>query len=382
MGDLGAIARGIGDEYLRTHRTTPFQRKALCDIQRCRTREMGSVYATCGKCGAEHLRFRSCQNRSCPRCQAEARDAWLDARQQELLPVPYFHVVFTVPEALHGIALYCPELFYAELLRAAGKALLDVGKVKLHVQLGCMAVLHTWGQAMWMHPHAHCVVPGGGFSEDGTSWISVRNGSFLLPVKVLRSRFRTLLCRALRTAERHGRLGRVPPETPAREAIRKAAKQRWIVYAKAPFGGPEQVLEYVSRYTHRIAISNGRIQSYEDDKVAFRWRDYADGNRQKVMTLDAVEFLRRFLLHVLPDRFVRIRYFGFLANHKRRKSIARARELLAAGEPVRLRERPAWLILCPSCQAALALERSARTIASITLRSPPVRIPHDLESRP
>lgn len=371
MSDLGEIARAIGDEYLQAHRTTPFQRRALRDIQRCRTSEMGSVYATCDKCGAEHLRFRSCQNRSCPRCQAEARDAWLDARQRELLPVPYFHVVFTVPEALNVIALYCPELFYAELLRAAGKALLDVGKAKLHVQLGCMAVLHTWGQTMWMHPHAHCVVPGGGFSEDGSSWIGVRKASFLLPVKVLRSRFRTLLCRALRAAERRGQLGRVPAETSVRDAIRRAAKQNWIVYAKPPFGGPEQVLEYVSRYTHRIAISNGRIRSFDHDKVAFGWRDYADGNRQKVMTLDAVEFLRRFLMHVLPDRFVRIRYFGFLANHKRRKSIARARELLTAEEPKRTRERPRWRVLCPSCHATVALERRARPTVSGSLRSPP-----------
>lgn len=372
MGDLGEIARAVGDEYLRTHRTTPFQREALRDIQRCRTEEMGSVYAVCDNCGAEHLQFRSCQNRSCPRCQFEARQAWLEAREQELLPVPYFHAVFTVPESLNVIALYCPELFYAELLRAAGKALLDVGKSKLGARLGCMAVLHTWGQTLWHHPHAHCVVPGGGFSEDRGEWISVKKASYLLPKDVLASRFRTLLCRALRAAERQGRLWRVPKETPADKAIKKAAKQKWVVYAKAPFAGPQQVLEYVSRYTHRIAISNSRILSFTDNKVTFEWRDYADGNRKKVMTLDAVEFLRRFLTHVLPDRFVRIRYYGFLSNQQRGKSIERARELLKAEKPQEIRERPRWLVLCPACRASAAAERAARAIDPRSLRAPPV----------
>jgi hypothetical protein len=372
MGDLGEIARAVGHEYLRTHRTTPFQREALKDIQRCRTEAMGSVYAVCDNCGAEHLVFRSCQNRSCPRCQAEARQVWLEAREQELLPVPYFHVVFTVPESLNVIALWCPELFYAELLRAAGRTLLDVGKSKLGARLGCMTVLHTWGQTMWHHPHAHCVVPGGGFSEDCSEWISVKKASYLLPIDVLRSRFRTLLCRALRAALKRGLLGRLPKEISAAEAIRKASKQKWVVYAKAPFAGPQQVLEYVSRYTHRIAISNRRILSFTNNQVTFEYRDYGDGNRKKVMTLDAVEFLRRFLLHVLPDRFVRIRYFGFMSNQKRGKSIARARELLGGLEPLRLQERPRWLALCPACRAAAVAERAARAVDPLSLRSPPV----------
>lgn len=367
MTDLGEIARAVGPEYLRTRRTTPFQRTALWDIQQCRTEAMGSVYATCDNCGAEHLQFRSCQNRSCPRCQAKAREAWLEVRERELLPVPYFHVVFTVPESLNPIALYCPEFFYAELLRAAGKTLLDVGKSKLRARLGCMTVLHTWGQNLSLHPHAHCVVPGGGFSEDRRRWIRLRNASYLLPVKVLASRFRTLLCRRLRSAERSGQLERVPKETPAAQAIRTASRQDWIVYAKPPFGGPEQVLEYVSRYTHRIAISNRRILSFTDNQVTFEWRDYADGNRKKEMTLGAMEFLRRFLMHVLPDRFVRIRYFGFLSNQQRMRRIELARDLI--GTPVvRVREHAVRLTLCPACQAAL----SQRPLASGTLRSPPI----------
>lgn len=369
MADLGEIARAVGDDFLKRRRTTPFQRRALRDIQRCRTEAMESVYATCENCGAEHLQFRSCQNRSCPRCQAGAREAWLEAREREVLPVPYFHVVFTVPEELNPIALYCPERFYAALLRAAGKTLLEVGRSKLGARVGCMAVLHTWGQNLSLHPHVHCVVPGGGFSEDRRHWIGVRKASYLLPIKVLAARFRTLLCKALRAEDRDGQLQRVPKETPASEAIKRASRQDWIVYAKPPFGGPEQVLEYISRYTHRIAISNRRILSFANNQVTFEWRDYADENRKKVMTLDGVEFLRRFLMHVLPDRFVRIRYFGFLANQQRARSIARARAVI--GKPVVVPERlhRERRILCPACRDA-ALRRSSTR--DDVLRSPPV----------
>lgn len=372
MADLGEIARTIGDEYLKTRRTTPFQRKALRDIRRCRTEAMPSVHATCENCGAEHLQYRSCQNRSCPRCQAECREGWLDAREHEVLSVPYFHVVFTVPEALNPIALYCPELFYAALLRSAGKTLLEVGKSKLGACLGCMVVLHTWGQNLSLHPHAHCVVPGGGFSKDRKRWVGVRKSTYFLPIKVLAARFRTLLCRALREADRRGQLERVPMESPAGEAIKRAARQDWIVYAKPPFGGPEQVLEYVSRYTHRIAISNRRILSFEDNEVTFEWRDYADGNRKKEMTLDAMEFLRRFLMHVLPDRFVRIRYFGFLSNQQRRRRVEQARQLIGKPVAVRIRVPRERRILCPACRTSGALIRCGGDRRDDALRSPPI----------
>lgn len=351
MATLAEIARVAGERYLRMRRTTPFQRKALWAIQRCRTASMGSVLAVCENCGREHTQFRSCRNRHCPRCQAQARAAWLTARQRELLPVPYFHVVFTVPEVLNVIALYCPETFYAALLRAAGNALLDVGRVKLKATLGCLAVLHTWGQNLSLHPHVHCVVPGGGFSLDGQRWVHVRKASFLLPINVLRARFRTLLCEALYDAIRRGALERLPRAENPWRIIAKAAAQKWIVYAKAPFGGPKQVLEYLSRYTHRVAISNSRILSFVEGTVTFRWRDYADGNRSKIMTLDAIEFLRRFLLHVLPDGFVRIRYFGFLGNHHRERRIGRARQLLGcAGQP-RFAVLPKPPVLCPECHS-------------------------------
>ena len=369
---LAEIVRAVGDRYLRTRKTTPFQRKALWLIQLCRTAALGSLVAVCDGCAREHWIFRSCRNRNCPRCQVQARTAWLVARERELLPVPYFHVVFTVPEVFNTIALYCPEAFYAALLRAAGNALLDVGRVKLKARMGCLAVLHTWGQNLSLHPHVHCVVPGGGFSLEGRKWISLRKASYLLPLSVLRARFKTLLCQSLYEAIRSGQLARLPASENPWQIIAKAATQQWIVYAKRPFGGPEQVLEYLSRYTHRVAISNSRILSFADDKVAFRWRDYADGNRSKTMTLDALEFLRRFLLHVLPDGFVRIRYFGFLGNHNRHKNIEAARELIGCSRELRFRGRPKPLALCPACHAA---RRTAATDdrLSVELRPPPAR---------
>lgn len=372
MVGLGEIMRAVGDLYLRVRRTTPFQRKALRAIQRCRTEMMGAVRALCESCRADHLLFRSCRNRHCPRCQAKARATWLEARQQELLPVPYFHVVFTVPEMLNPLALYCPEVFYPALLRAAGHALLDVGRSKLKALLGCLTILHTWGQNLMLHPHVHCVVPGGGFSLDGKRWISVRNPSYLLPIEVLWRRFRTLFCTALREAERKGRFRRVPNTVTPHLLIEGAAAQKWIAYVKPPFGGPRQVLKYLSRYTHRVAISNSRILSFTDGKVTFRWRDYADSNRVKYMPLDAIEFVRRFLLHILPDRLVRIRYFGFLANRRRAEKIALARTLLGVAAPARIEERIKPLLLCPACYAAAQQRRTDRVAPDPSVRPPPL----------
>src|SRR5215213_1575156 len=354
MADLGEIVRAVAGEYLATHATTPFQRKALRGIGRCRTEQMGCLPAVCEGCGTEFPLFRSCRNRHCPQCQAQARAEWLEDREKELLPVPYFHVVFTVPAILNDIALYCPEVFYAALLRAAGNALLDVGWSKLQARLGCLTILHTWGQNLSLHPHVHCVVPGGGLSGNGRRWVALRNPTYLLPIKVLSRRFRTLVCQALRLAERNGELARLPANLLPHITIEGAAAQEWIAYAKRPFGGPEQVLEYLSQYTHRVAISNHRIVSFDDQGVTFRWRDYADGNRSKLCTLTALEFLRRFLLHVLPDRFVRIRYFGFLANRKRGDNIKRARALIGCPALLRFRDRPETLLLCPACRVRVS----------------------------
>jgi len=371
MADLGEIVRAEAEEYLRKHRATREQRKALAFIGRCRTEAMGVLRKVgCEKCGADYPLFRSCRNRNCPGCQSAARAEWLEAREQELLDVPYFHVVFTVPEELNVIALWCPQVFYSALLRAAGQTLLDVGMSKLRARLGVLAILHTWGQNLWLHPHVHCVVPGGGLSADGRRWISVENPGYLLPVKVLWRRFRTLLCRSLRIALRKGFL-RLPSEISAEQVIRSVAAKKWVAYAKAPFGGPEQVLAYLAQYTHRVAISNSRILSYRDHRVTFRWRDYADAHRIKECEVSAEEFLRRFLLHVLPDRFVRIRYFGFFSNGHRTETIARVRAMLGGGESLRfVRERAVVQRLCPECRAAQQAEAEPRPDGNV-LRSPP-----------
>lgn len=370
MVSLGQIMRAVGDAFLLTRATTPFQRKALSAIQRCRTALMGSVFAMCDRCGAEHAVFRSCRNRHCPSCQANARVQWLRARELELLPVPYFHVVFTVPAILNDLALYCPEVFYAALLRAAGNALLDVGCTKLKALLGCLTILHTWGQNLSLHPHVHCVVPGGGFSLDGKRWIAVRNSTYLLPVKVLRRRFKTLLCGYLREAERKGKFGRLPKTVLPHAAIEGAWAQEWVAYVKQPFGGSRQVLRYLARYTHRVAISDHRIISFRDGKVTFRWRDYADSNRAKLMVLEATEFVRRFLMHVLPPRFVKIRYFGFLATRGRTAHIEHAKTLLGTtGTPV-TEERIRLAILCPACAAKK--QQIMRTTFAPAVRPPPL----------
>ena len=330
--DLGAIVRTRNETFLRTHRTTAAQRKALRAIGACRTPALGGQRQQCDRCGHEHIQWHSCRNRACPRCGAAARARWLEARRSELLPVPYFHVVFTVPEVLNVIALHAPRVFYDLLFRAAGGALGDVAQSRLQIQPGCLCVLHTWGQTLTLHPHIHCVVPGGGFSIHGRQWRQAAKSTFFLPVKVLSRRFRSLLTRSLREAWRDGTL-----ELPERVAagcvpfdllLARAGATDWVVYCKPPFGGPEQVLAYLANYTHRIAISNSRIVSFDGQRVCFRYRDYAHDNAEKLLILDVDEFLRRFLLHVLPPRLVRIRYYGFLANRNRVRSIDLARQLI------------------------------------------------------
>lgn len=330
--DLGAIVRARRQIFLRNRRTTAAQRKALRAIGACRTPALGGQRQQCDRCGHEHIQWHSCRNRACPRCGAATRQRWMEARSRELLPVPYFHVVFTVPEVLNVIALHAPRVFYDLLFRAAGGALVDVANSRLQVRPGCLSVLHTWGQTLTLHPHIHCVVPGGGFSVHDRQWRSTAKPTFLLPVKVLSRRFRSLLTRFLREAWRDKRL-RLPERVLASSGaldllLARAAATDWVVYCKPPFGGPRQVLAYLANYTHRIAISNSRIVSFDGERVCFRYRDYAHGNTDKLLTLGADEFLRRFLLHVLPPRLVRIRYYGFLANRSRSHSIQLARRLI------------------------------------------------------
>jgi hypothetical protein len=347
------------------------QYRALRAIQQCRTAALGGHVEQCDRCGHQVISYNSCRNRHCPKCQSLPKAAWLRARQAELLPVTYFHVVFTLPERLAPLTLQNPRRLYHLLFQAASQTLLRIAADPKHLgaRLGFLAILHTWGQNLLPHPHLHCVVPGGGLSPDGKHWIACRPG-FFLPVRVLSRLFRGLFLEGLQQLFDQGRLqlqGQLQPlaSAPAfAQLLRDCRRTEWVVYAKRPFGGPAQVLDYLGRYTHKVAISNHRLLRLEDGKVAFRWRDYRHGNRNKVMTLEAGEFLRRFLLHILPEGLVRIRYFGLLANRHRAETLAVCRQLLATAQPntpddpVRQNWREQYqqltgmdLSLCPECGA-------------------------------
>jgi hypothetical protein len=313
------------------------QRKALRDIRDCRTAALGGHLHKCDRCGHRVILYNSCRNRHCPKCQTTARARWLEQRQAELLPVPYFHVVFTLPQQIGRLALQNARILYNILFRAAAQTLLETAADPrlLGASIGFLAVLHTWGQNLHLHPHLHCVVPGGGISPDGSRWIACRKDSFFLPHLVLSHRFRKKFLSQLRQAFRHGTLHftgelRSLASPAAFEALcEKAAEIEWVVHVKPPFGGPHCVLKYLARYTHRVAISNHRLRALENGYVSFEWKDYAHHGRRKIMTLDAIEFMRRFLLHVLPSGLVRIRQFGFLANRFRTEKLQLCRTLLA-----------------------------------------------------
>ena len=318
------------------------QRKALRDIRDCRSAALGGRVQQCDRCGHRVILYNSCRNRHCPKCQAQARARWLAQRESELLPVPYFHVVFTLPSQIGRLALQNPKQIYSLLFRCAARTLLETAADPrlLGASIGFLAVLHTWGQNLHLHPHLHCVVPGGGISLDGLRWIRCRKSSFFLPVQLLGHRFRKLFLRALCRAFRKGALhfhGELKPlsEPGAFQALcQQASTIKWVVHVKPPFGGPRRVLKYLARYTHRVAISNHRLRSLENGQVSFEWKDYKHRARTRLMTLDAVEFLRRFLLHVLPTGLVRIRQFGFLANRVRAHKLQLCRTLLATRFPV------------------------------------------------
>jgi len=338
------------------------QRKAFEAIRDCRTAALGAhaeYVEQCDTCGHRNISYNSCRNRHCPKCQATARAKWLAKRQAELLPVPYFHVVFTLPQQVGGLALQNAREIYRVLFRATSETLLTIAadRKRLGADIGFLAVLHTWGQNLHLHPHLHCVVPGGGLSPDGLRWIGCKKQSFFLPVKVLSSLFRRLFLRYLRESYRKGRLkffgemiGLARPAA-FEDLCQQARSIPWVVFVKPPFGGPEQVLKYLARYTHRVAISNRRLLSMEDGHVSFEYKDYADGSQAKVMTLAATEFIRRFLLHVLPGGFVRIRQFGFLANRARGRKLALCRRLLNIPASQKVIEAPAVdRRQCPECK--------------------------------
>jgi len=334
--EIADILRRHGAAYARAHegRLGRVEKRVMSAISACRTAALGGHVEACDGCGATRIAYNSCRNRHCPKCQGPARAVWLAARQAELLPVPYFHVVFTLPQPVAAIAFQNKRLVYAILFRAAAKAMttLAANPRRLGAGIGGLAVLHTWGQALTHHPHLHCVVPGGGLAPDEVRWIASRP-DFFLAVKPLSRLFRRLFLERLAAAFAAGELGffgeLAPLADPAAFAERLTAMRRidWAVYAKKPFGGAAQVLAYLGRYTHRVAIANSRLVALDQTHVAFTWKDYRDGDATKVMRLQAGEFIRRFLLHVLPDGFHRIRYFGFMANAHRAAKLALCRSL-------------------------------------------------------
>jgi hypothetical protein len=362
--ELADIVRAHGDAYRRTHRLAPVQQTALRAIASCRTAALGGHTDTCDQCGATRTAYNSCRNRHCPKCQRATEAAWLEARQGELLPLPYFHVVFTLPHRLNALAQGNPRVLYAALFRAAADTLLTFGRDPRHLggTIGVTAILHTWGQNLSQHVHLHCVVTGGALAPDGTRWIAAKDG-FLFPVRALSTVFRAkyldALQQAFATKALTFALGTAAlSESPAfARFVAELRAEPWVVYAKRPFGGPAQVLQYLGRYTPRVAISNARLVDLRDGTVRFRWKDYADHDRSKVMALSAEEFLRRLLLHIVPRGFVRIRYFGLLANRQRHATLDRCRDVLAAPTPVVAAPAPPPLTIppgvdvhrCPHC---------------------------------
>ena len=340
--EVADIFRRYGAAYRESHGASlcTAQRRVMSAIELCRTAALGGHVERCDSCDHQRICYNSCRDRHCPKCQSLARAQWLEDRRSELLDTQYFHVVFTVPQPIAAIALQNKETVYNILFRATAETLRTIAADPKHLgaQIGFFGVLHSWGSALTHHPHLHCVVPGGGISPDGKRWISCRP-DFFLPVPVLARLLRRLFLDYLRQAFDAGDLQFFSSLEPLRERnaflrhIAPIRKKDWVVYAKPPFAGPEEVLKYVARYTHRVAISNNRLIDINDGKVQFRWKDYRDGNRHKTMKLAADEFIRRFLLHVLPDGFQRIRYFGFLANRYRAEKLALCRQLMQMAPP-------------------------------------------------
>ena len=353
----------------RWDRTLSFdQIRAFRDICACQTAELGAHLQQCDHCSHEIIAFNSCRNRHCPKCQAGAREKWLAARSQELLPVPYCHVVFTLPAQLSTLAFRNPQVVYSLFFRAVSETLLTIAADprRLGAHIGFLAVLHTWNQKLLYHPHLHCLIPAGGISPDGTRWIRSRK-RFFLPVRVLRRMFRGKFLALLGAAFRNkrlrfpGRLGSLSNPTEFDRLVRKLRSIEWVIYAKPPLGA-DHVIRYLARYTHRVAISNGRLIDFSDGKVTLRWRDSADANQQKLMTISSAEFVRRFLLHVLPRGFVKIRHFGFLSNRNRKISLPLCRVLLPANEITsRDPSTSSCQGKCPICRTGIL-----RTIALIS----------------
>ncbi len=367
--DVAEVFRRYQDAYRATYAPSLEQRRVMRDLIACRTAALGGHLRRCDACGHEQIAYNSCRNRHCPKCQTQKQAAWLEAQCANLLEVPYYHIVFTLPQGLRRLALQNKRTLYGLLFRAAAETLLTIARDPKHLgaKIGFTAVLHTWGQTLLHHPHLHCVVPAGGLAPDKQRWIGTRE-QFFLPVRVLSRLFRGKYLAYLRQAYRDGqlvlagRLKNLVEPSAWRAFVAPLAQTDWVVYAKAPFGSAEQVLKYLARYTHRVAISNRRLVSLNDGQVAFHYKDYRRGQRERVMRLAAVEFMRRFLLHVLPKGFVRIRHYGLLANRCRKDNLRLCRRLLGSvvqrdpgTEPASPPEAASIERLCPLCHTGSML---------------------------
>jgi hypothetical protein len=376
--EVADLLRAQGDRFYSQSRWLSYQHlTVLRAITHCRTAALGGHIDTCPGCGYEGgVSYNSCRNRHCPKCQAQARQRWISAREREVLPVPYFHVVFTLPHELNALCARNARVLYDLLFHCSASAMLEMAAnpKRLGARIGFISVLHTWGHNLLLHPHVHCIVPAGGLSPDHQRWVSPKY-AFFLPVDALGVVFRAKFVEELREAYRLGKLVFSGATAELRNPKRFNAfvdslfRQKWVVYAKPAFGGPSQVLRYLGRYTHRVAISNHRLLAFDGEQVTFRWRDYAHGNKQRKMTLRATEFLRRFSQHILPRGFVRVRQFGYLANNHRSELLSLARRLLGgalpstAACPQRLTEGPGWR--CPKCHGEMHIgpHLSARQLA-------------------
>ena len=387
--EVAHIFRLYGEAFRQKHKLCRVQLQAMRAIEDCRTAVLGGHLYRCEECGLEKNVYNSCRNRHCPKCQSLEKERWLAKRRSELLPVPYFHVVFTLPEELNVLALGNPGVVYDLLFDSASRTLLEIAADRKHLgaRLGILAVLHTWSQTLVLHPHLHCIVPGGGLSPEGERWVATSE-RFLLPVRVLAPVFRGKFLAGLKQLHQEGRLSLTGEAEKLREPFEflnfldRLYKKSWWIYSKPPFDGPEKVLSYLARYTHRVALSNHRLVRLDEHQVTFTYTDYSQGGRRREMTLPVEEFIRRFLLHILPHRFVRIRYYGLFANRHRNRQLERCRVLLkAAPAPAfESEEREDWEsvyrrvtgkdpTLCAECRHGHL--RRVRILPALARRPPP-----------
>jgi len=385
--EVADIFRAFGPSYREAHELPLRHLRAMRAIEICRTAELGAHIDQCDHCGTVRISYNSCRNRHCPKCQCLEKERWLEARQKDLLPTSYFHVVFTLPEGLRPLALRNQKVIYSLLFKAVSETLTELARDSKHLgaEIGFMAILHTWSQTLIHHPHLHCLVTGGGLSLDGKRWFRSKK-DFFIPVKVLSSLFRGKFLDGLKKENEAGGLrfpGQIEElkEAPAfKRFLTNLYHQAWVVYCKPPLKHPEKVVDYLGRYTHRVALSNDRLVKMEDNRVTFRWRDSADNNTIKLLTLEALEFIRRFLLHVLPSQFVKIRYYGILSHRSRKGKLLRCQKLLGVVTPDELKQvlKESWQDLltritgidprvCPYCGKGKMIQRETLPPYSIGL---------------